>query len=96
MPRDEQTGEANPYALLSKNFEKEFYDRDINLFNKEKREISLTSKGDLEFANGNDSNYVGSPKSIAAGSTCHLSNFTYDKLNQPYRPLNLSDVTNQG
>ena len=81
MPRDEQTGEANPYALLSKNFEKEFYDRDINLFNKEKQAISPTSKSDLEFADRNDSNYVGSPKSIEAGESCHLSNFTYDKLN---------------
>ena len=33
MPRDEQTGEANPYALLGYNFDREFYDRDINIYN---------------------------------------------------------------
>jgi len=29
LPKNEQTGEANPYALLSCNFERAIYDRDI-------------------------------------------------------------------
>ena len=33
LPRDEQTGEVNPYALLSCNFDREFYDRDICIWN---------------------------------------------------------------
>ena len=41
LPKDEQTGEANPYALLSKNFKSEFYDRDICLWKEKPREGNL-------------------------------------------------------
>ena len=64
LPKDEQTGVANPYALLNKNFESEFYDRDICMW----KEKPLSPPN------------MGSESSNLETTSCHLSNFTYDKL----------------
>ena len=86
MPKDEQTGEANPYALLNKNFDSKYYDRDICMWiEKPDKDAHLKVSGASD-ASHND-----------ADSSCHLSNFTYDKLQQPIRPLNniMKAPTNQ-
>jgi hypothetical protein len=56
--------EVNPYALLSCNFESEFYDRDINMWRQ-----PVTKKNSL----------VPSEQLSESHNSCHLSNFTYDK-----------------
>ena len=42
-PKEDRTGEVNPYALLNCNFEKKFYDRDICMYkNSAVKESELT------------------------------------------------------
>ena len=63
-------GASNPYALLSQNFDKKHYDRQINLFD-----------GKDRLAQTNQQNLVAKTSFVsrASNDSGHLSNFTYDK-----------------
>ena len=63
-------GDANPYALLSQNFDKKHYDRQINLFD---------TDDNLKHLNKPAHQPKTSFMSQASVDSGHLSNFTYDK-----------------
>lgn len=66
MPKNEQNGEVNPYALLNQNFDCEVYDRDVCLW---KHSPDTGSQAGMLIDSSSNHESLG-----------NLSNFTYDKL----------------